>query len=139
MMPFGMANRGSQYLRRFFTQSAGVFLPADSADQQVRGLRQQQPLHEAELGVSAIHRGEYMGQKDLMLMGSLIIANSVYKADVRSAVPDAVTARVVDIALEEEIYPEVNPYLSEPILDRTAMVLKKFDHASNVFQLFPHA
>ncbi len=137
-MPFGMAKRGQEYMGNFFRQSAGVFLPAETPENHVVQLLRNQPLHEAGLGVNAMTRGVRLGQEDLVLMGELIIASSVLKADASRVVPDRITAEVVDIALEKEIYPDVNPYLPVVVLDRTKQVIEKFDHTRNVIPLFPN-
>jgi hypothetical protein len=136
--PFSAALRGQTYFGNFFRSSAGVLLSPQPTDRRVRQMMQRQPLHEAGLGANAIHRGKRLEQDDLVLMGRLIIAKSVVKTDGKDEippVPDDIAAEVVDIALEEEIYPDVNPYLPVPILDRTAKVIEKFN-PHNVIPLF---
>lgn len=136
--PFLVANRGRQYFSNFMKASVGVFLAPDTPEQHVVRMLREQPLHEAGLGVSAMHRGEKLGQSDLIVMGRLMVAGSVLKADESKVVPDRVTAEVVDIALEEEIYPAVNQYLPVLALDRTKQVLEKYDPTRNVIPLFPN-
>ena len=127
--------QGRKYFKTYMKESVAVIFPHETDMQRTRELQKTQPLHEVDLGISAINRGEKKGQSELITMGGLMIARAVVKAERSKFVPDRVTEEVLDIAMyDAQIYPEINPLLTKKDFNTTLEVIEKFN---NVFPMFP--
>ena len=72
--------QGRKYFKTYMKESVAVIFPNETDMQRTRELQKTQPLHEVDLGISAINRGEKKGQSELITMGGLMIARAVVKA-----------------------------------------------------------
>lgn len=121
--------------REFFSQTSDLLFPHKTPEQFVRDLERYKPLHDAEVGFSAVEYGEKKNDWELVYFGGAMAVKAMVSAYERPKVPSYVTQAIVGGVIEHHIVPAEQPLLTDDLVERSEPPIKKY--GNTVLELFP--
>jgi hypothetical protein len=127
--------QAATFNREFWEQTGDLIIPKRTPRQFVRELRMFAPLHDAEVGFSALEAGERKDDPELIFFGGAMAVKAMVHAYEEPEVPSFVTREIVGGVIEHHIVPEEQPLLSDELVERSEPPINKYGRT--VLDLFP--